>query len=236
MENIQDFADQRQKSWCIHCGKWINTVETNRDHVPTKGLLQRPLPANVSVVEICMPCNSSFSVDEEYTIAFLGCVLTGTTDPDAQVVDQAKVILTGNRKLQNEIELSRTVQSMDNGEVQAIWEPDQDRVRNVLLKNARGHAYFEIGEPMLSEPTYIWFGPLITMSAEELANFETIDWGGRWPEVGSRMMDRMATGRDLKDGWVVVQAGVYRYSVVQDGGMLVRMVLYEYLAVEIYWE
>jgi hypothetical protein len=54
-----------------------------------------------------------------------------------------------------------------------------------------------------------------------------MDFGSGWPEVGSRMMSRMLTGQDMADGWIVVQEGVYRYAVGQNGGMLVRSVLFE---------
>jgi hypothetical protein len=66
--------------------------------------------------------------------------------------------------------------------------------------------------------------------------FESIDNGLLWPEVGSRMMTRVITGQDLSNGWVIVQEGVYRYAVVQQGGILVRSVLREYLATEVYWD
>ena len=49
------------------------------------------------------------------------------------------------------------------------------------------------------------------------------------------MMTRVMTGQDLCDGWVVVQDDVYRYGVAQCGVMLVRSVLFEYLATEVYW-
>ena len=49
-------------------------------------------------------------------------------------------------------------------------------------------------------------------------------------------MTRLITGQDLQNGWVVVQDGVYRYRVEQFGGFLVRSVLHEYLATEVYWE
>ena len=39
MEEIEEFTDERQKGWCIHCGTSISTVSKNWDHVPTKGLL-----------------------------------------------------------------------------------------------------------------------------------------------------------------------------------------------------
>jgi hypothetical protein len=49
------------------------------------------------------------------------------------------------------------------------------------------------------------------------------------------MMTRVLTGQDLAGEWVVVQEGIYRYAVAQGGGMLVRSVLSEYLATEVYW-
>ena len=63
-----------------------------------------------------------------------------------------------------------------------------------------------------------------------------MDFAGVLPEVGSRMMTRVMTGQDLADGWVVAQDGVYRYAVAQAGTLLVRTVLFEYLATEVYWK
>ncbi|MGH6846825.1 MAG: hypothetical protein ACREC0_05140 [Methylocella sp.] len=50
------------------------------------------------------------------------------------------------------------------------------------------------------------------------------------------MMTRLATREDLAGQWVVVQQGIYRYSVQQAGGLRVRSVLSEYLATEVLWE
>ena len=66
MKQLKDFVDTRQKAWCIHCGASLGSVQTSRDHVPSKVLLNRPLPENVPVVTICAPCNASFAHDEEY--------------------------------------------------------------------------------------------------------------------------------------------------------------------------
>jgi hypothetical protein len=56
-----------------------------------------------------------------------------------------------------------------------------------------------------------------------------------WPEGGNCMMTRALTGQDLRDGWVIVQDAVYRFRAEQRGVMLVRSVLFEYLATEVYW-
>jgi hypothetical protein len=120
-----------------------------------------------------------------------------------------------------------------------VWKPDTSRVQNVVLKNARGHAYFEFGEPMLVAPSHIWACPLENMTEVQRQTFEEVNSEEGFapsPEVGSRMMTRLFTGDDMVGHWVVVQEGTYRYSVQQNGGIQVRSVLSEYLATEVRWE
>lgn len=33
------------------------------------------------------------------------------------------------------------------GEQRLVWKPDLERIERVVVKNARGHAFFEIGDP-----------------------------------------------------------------------------------------
>ena len=94
MERIEEFVDDRQKAWCIHCLASLRNVSTNEDHVPTKSLLNKPRPHNLPVVTICRTCNSGFSRDEQYTVALLRCVLAGSTDPHKQVYSSAGRALT----------------------------------------------------------------------------------------------------------------------------------------------
>ncbi len=151
MDNIIEFVDERQRCWCIHCGEWIAQVERNRDHAPSKSLLQKPYPENLPVVQVCKNCNSSFSRDEEYLAAFLGAVLTGTTDPTAQSSPSARRILATNEKLRTRIDRSKISYTTIGGETRIVWKPEIARVNNVVVKNARGHAFFEYGEPMLDK-------------------------------------------------------------------------------------
>jgi hypothetical protein len=222
MEEVEEFSDERLKSWCIHCGAWIGSVTANVDHVPSRCLLQKPYPPHLPKVQVCAACNEGFSLDEEYLIAFLGAVLAGSADPARQANPIAARILQRSSKLRARIESARTEYRTLGGEARQVWRPEPDRVRRVVVKNARGHVYFEQGEPMLTEPARVSFVPLESMPASERADFEHIGAGAFWPEVGSRMMTRIATGQDLRDGWVVVQDGFYRYSVAQNEGMLVR--------------
>lgn len=238
MEEIEEFSDERLKAWCIHCGTWLADALTNWDHVPSKSLLDRPLPMHVPQVEICRDCNSSFSLDEEYFVSFLSCVLAGSTAPEAQANPKVQRALRRNPALLARIEAARVAGSTPDGEETQIWRPEMDRVHAVVLKNARGHAYFEFGEPMLEEPDHIWAMPLIAMTGEQTAEFEKIGASGEiagWAEVGSRMMTRQLTCQDMEDGWVTVQPNVYRYAVFQEGTLTVRSVLRGYLATEVYW-
>ena len=65
MHKIEEFVDERQKSWCIHCARPLAGLETNEDHVPSKGLLAKPRPHHLPIVIICKECNTSFSLDEQ---------------------------------------------------------------------------------------------------------------------------------------------------------------------------
>jgi hypothetical protein len=241
MQRIEEFVDERQKSWCIHCAQSLAGLKTNDDHVPSKSLLAKPRPHHLPVVTICRECNTSFSLDEQYAVTFLSCVLAGSTDPEKQPNASAARALTDSAALRARIEQSRTEYRTIGGETRLIWQPDMKRIQRVVLKNARGHAYFEYGEPMLDPPAHIWALPLEAMSGPERQEFEGLHGEGGltvWPEVGSRMMTRLATGEDMSGSWVSVQEGIYRYSVqdVGSGGLQVRSVLYEYLATEVQWE
>src|ERR1700730_9665961 len=99
MDQIGEFVDERHKAWCIHCAGWIADLNSNCDHVPSKSLLRKPYPKNLPVVQICKSCNGGFSQDEEYLAAFLGSVLSGTTDPDGQSSPHVECILRRNEKL-----------------------------------------------------------------------------------------------------------------------------------------
>jgi hypothetical protein len=236
MHQIDEFADERHQSSCIHCGGTLTSLETNRDHVPSRVLLREPLPTNLPVVATCQTCNLGFSRDEEYFVAFLGAVLSGTTEPDKQVLLAAARILTRSPALRASIERGKIEGTTISGSPLLEWRPDLKRIERVVVKNARGHAYFELGEPMLKTPGSAWSAPLATLEAGQRTNF---DQGSSrvsvWPEIGSRMMTRLTTGQDLADGWIVVQPNIYQYCVTWDAGITVRSLIHGYLATEVTW-
>ncbi|RYD63058.1 MAG: hypothetical protein EOP84_33980 [Verrucomicrobiaceae bacterium] len=238
MEEINDYSDVRLKSWCIHCGSVLASVGSTEDHVPTKSLLLKPRPHHLPSVRICLACNNGFSRDEQYFTTFLSCVMTGSTDPVLQCNPSAARALSDSPALRAAIERTKTDGEMVDGGRPMAWSPDMDRVRRVILKNARGHAYFELGEPVTDDPISVEAVPLPLLAPEALAAFERTSHTGNlagWPEVSSRMLQRVATGDDMRAGWIVVQDGTYRYALEEGENLVVRSIIWEYLATEVRW-
>ena len=239
MEQLTDFSDSRNKGFCIHCGGALRTGESNRDHVPTKGFLNPPYPENLPVVDVCRKCNSGFASDEEYLIAFLGSLLSGSTTPDLVRFPKAASILSRSSRLRNRIARSQTVQGTLWGDPEVLWEPEFERIKRVIVKNARGHVLYEIGEPSLFAPSLVEILPFNRLSVRQKERFENVPRDSAFPEVGSRMAQRLiiaGTSEAKVGGWLDVQNGVYRYAVSSmSGHVLVRTVLYEYLATEVMW-
>ena len=226
-------VDSRLTGACVYCGGQPDT----RDHVPSRVFLDDPLPDDLPVVEACEWCNHGFSLDEEYVACLLECVLCGTTDTESLRRDKIKRILAEKPRLAAMLDESR--RKTEDGIT--LWMPDEERVRNVALKLARGHAAFELSLPQLDEPLRVECTPFVCMSTDQRAEFERAGSGQMrgWPEIGSRAFLRACGGSpyaDQKGPWVTVQCNRYRYSVDQHGGVLVRMVLAEYLACEVEWE
>lgn len=195
------------------------------------------MPDNVPVVEACERCNHGFSLDEEYVACLLECVLCGSVDTESLQRDKVKRILTEKPRLAAMLNESRRLAEDGN----ALWMPDEGRVRSVVLKLARGHAAFELSLPQLDEPVRVESTPFVCMSSAKRDEFEHAGSGEirGWPEIGSRAFLRACGAKPYADQngpWIPVQENRYRYSVDQHGGVLVRMVLAEYLACEVEWE
>lgn len=254
MREIKDYSDHRLKTWCLHCGLPIASVKNNRDHVPSKSLLTKGLRDRGAAydrgagdkfdylpqVNICQGCNSSFSVDENYFLCVLHAVMAGSLYPDPETHPEASAVLRSNRHI---------VRALKGGPDGQLWlfndlqpftvYPDADRIRRVVLKNARGHAYHELGEPMLGTPEYVAFTPFDLLNSEQRATFETVGHVADlavWPEVGSRMMVQLFEEGTAVGGWITVEAGRYRYSVDWRDAITVKTVIWEYLATETRWE
>lgn len=240
MEEIDDYSDARNKAWCIHCGVTLSTVISNRDHVPTQSFLLQHLmtPKEIEalpVTFVCKKCNEGFSPSEQYFVALINSVLVGSSDPNRHTNPRSAGILRGSKPLRRDLRRAMKEYQTNGGDTRAIWDVDIERLKPAIIKNARGHIYFEWGEPMFGAPSQVGFQPLELMNNEVRDTFES-DFGDPiWPEVGSRMMTRMIEGQDMNAGWIVVQPNWYRYTVFQRDGLVCRFVVAEYLGIEIGW-
>lgn len=229
------FMDQRLRGMCAYCGAQPDT----RDHVPARVLLDEPFPAQLPVVDACTDCNAGFSLDEQYLACFLECVLAGTTDPTCVKRRPVSRMLREVPALRSRIAASRRTDDASG----VVWQPEVDRVGRVVTKLARGHIAYELYAKH-EDPVVVSFAPLPVLSESERVAFEEVPFRtpALWPEIGTRAFMRTLVVTDqgqspilVSEGWIVVQQGRYRYAVESDG-LMVRMVLSEYLACQVVWE
>ncbi|MCU7936750.1 MAG: hypothetical protein KZQ99_18070 [Candidatus Thiodiazotropha sp. (ex Dulcina madagascariensis)] len=242
MDQLRDFADDRLINGCIYCGG----VAETRDHVPSRILLDPPYPENLPVVGACHSCNQGFSKDEQYLVCLLESVLIGSTDPEK--IRRASVSRAMKRSpaLRSRIEATKSIY----GE-QIVFNPEENRVRNVMLKLARGHAAFELSQPCRCEPDHYWCGSLESLNEEQREGFSAAHIQKLYGEVGSRNIQRMFAAEvtlqsDISEqntlqvvvnDWVEVQEGCYRYLAIDDiSGVIIRIVIFDYLACEVGWQ
>lgn len=242
VDQVRDLADSRLLLGCIYCGGRGET----RDHVPSRVFLDSPLPENLPIVAACRRCNNSFARDEEYLACVVEAVIAGTTDPERIQRPQIAEILRRSPGLRSSIEATR----IQVGE-EVSFRVEEARVRNVLLKLARGHAAFELTAPCCDEPSTFAWCPIPLMSREQLDSFDASHVVQTFGEVGSRGTQRiLVTQLTLKsvetgelskvsllvNDWVDVQDGRYRYLAIDDGGEVrVKIIIREYLACEVSW-
>jgi hypothetical protein len=227
MRQIKTFSDDRLDAMCSYCGEFPNT----RDHVPSKILLDNPYPENLPIVPCCNECNQSFSLDEEYVACLLECVIHGTTDIDKLKRDKIKNILRRKESLRQKIFKSITE---TNGQIS--FNVEIERLKNVILKLAKGHVKYENSTPILEAPTHLEFKPLPIMTQNEINLFLASSELTKSPEVGSRTTQNLLIGTNnvVYSQWITVQPDIYNYCVTTNP-LSVRMIIWNYLAAEVIW-
>ena len=235
MKQIHHFSDQLSSMGFIPCAETNHSGRNSRDHIPSKSLLNPPYPENLMQVGMCQECNSGFSRDEEYFAAFLASVISGSTQPDSLRFPTPSRILARSPRLRSRIDAGRHLVAIPGDGTEIRWTPELERIERVIVKNARGHVLYELGQAIEAPPTRVSILPLDRLSPQQRSEFEYAEGLGGWPEVGSRLMSRLLeTGETGEGGWMEVQGGVYRYAV--DQPPRVRIVLREYLAAEVVWD
>ncbi|WP_321389255.1 hypothetical protein [Emcibacter sp.] len=242
MEQKSNYADSRLINDCIYCGG----AATTREHVPSRVFLDRPYPNNLPVVGACKSCNQGFSLDEQYLICLFEAIITGSADPKKMRRETVAKALKRSPALRTRIESATKI---DGNNI--IFDVEESRIKNVLLKVARGHAAYELSQPCPREPTYFWWGPLNILSETEREQFNMPHVQQMLSEIGSRNIQRMQVieillqsedGKKVTQGlvlndWIDVQDGYYRFLAIDDiGGVVVRMVISEYFACEVLWK
>ena len=225
------FDDRLRTSACVYCG----AAGESKDHCPSRVLLDEPLPSETRTVAACRSCNQGFSDDEQYVACLVECVISGSTEPENIRRSKVRRILHENPRLAGRIKQSARMDSVGN----LRWMPELERVKNVVLKLARGHLAYECAVLALEEPDQINAIPLVSMSESDRAQFESASEGAvfassvilaPWPEIGTRAFLRAAGAlpTTYSNGWIVVQPDRYRYRASETG--TVDMVMSEYLA------
>ena len=221
MRQIINYGDHRiGDHTCAYCGVYADT----RDHVPSKVLLDEPYPPELPVVWACRACNISFSADE----AYLACIVDLACNNGVPKRENIKKILAKTPLLREKLKQCETANFSNEFSMQV----DGNRVKNIMMKLARGHVLFEINEIYLEEPEYISFIPLHMLSESDRKNFEAYKNQSIFPETGSRAMTRAVSEMP---GWINVQEGLYRYCVSWSGSTIVKIVIGEYLACQVVW-
>lgn len=227
MKQIKTFSDNRLDYYCCYCGN----APDSRDHVPSRILLDEPYPENLPVVPSCSKCNNSLSLDEEYFACLIECILCGTTNIQSLKREKIKRILSRKKTLHQ-----RLTNAMRLFDEKTYFQTEESRVKNVILKLAKGHARYENSESQLESPISYWIKPILTMSKEEKDYFYRSHKQTFLPELGSRAMQRvvMINELDTNSYWIKVQPDKYSYSISHElGGIAVRIVIWEYLACEV---
>ena len=225
------FIDDRFKGVCAYCGASAST----RDHVPSRVLLDVPYPKNLPIAESCYECNNNFSIDEAYLACLVECVIHGTTMPNNHFRTKVRKILQNNPSISARIEDGKSL-NQDN---EAIWKPEWNRVKEIVLKLARGHICYELGLQRADEPIIIDILPKPLMTDDELETFNSLYEDSDlacYPEIGSRAFVNLHTDKPTAYyQWQVIQDGRYRYAVGQSSGDWVKFVLSEYLTCHVVW-
>lgn len=127
---------------CLYCKR----EATNKEHVPSKCLLEKPYPNNLITFPACDICNKSFSLDEEYFLNALATLsesqtLVARTQPGGSIYKARE----RNDRLYNRI-LDSIIQEDDG---RTYFKIEGNRIKKIIEKYAFGLFYFNIKKKRL---------------------------------------------------------------------------------------
>jgi len=227
-ENYADnryYLNDRDCSICVFCDKEAGTDE----HIPAKGaFLTKPYPDNLHTVRVCNDCNNKSSNDEErvgFILRYLKLIEEGRTG------ELDNYFLT-ERRMKNEDLLFEALDIDINGN--PFINIDKELFIRVLEKYSKGHIFYELGIRLLDVPSRMSFAFKSQIDSKRLAEFNKTFISAVYPEVGSRLLQRII--EENGNNWQTVQEGYYRYYVTYTPKISIRIVINEILFCEISWE
>ena len=233
------YADSRQSQHCVYCGGKPET----RDHAPPKIFLDLPYPPDLPVVPACKSCNLSFSENDLYIACLIECAKYGSLNPLDLGRKKIKNAMNTNNAMTKNIVHRLHGAKFQNKKGAARFKFEKDILNNLFMRLVRAHALYEFNEILLDEyaltKTFFLYEKL---TPEQRSSFETTPDINFLPEIGSRAAQRVWRFRG-NDGnlmpwidWTVVEENNYRYLATPcEQGLLVRIVIHEFLAGEFFW-
>lgn len=218
------FLDPRHGfgAYCLYCGDQLKKGLKNREHVPSKTLLDKdiPYPPNLPTVPACKECNSGFSKDEEFVSALIECWRCGTANPEG--IERQAIARALRRSPGMRVSIEQVLESeagvFGNGR---FW--------NVVDKLVRAHVYFELNRsPVKVAPSANRVDRLSQVEADFFENPPVSEFAP-YPEIGSRAFIEVAMFAGSP--WWELQEGRYRYMVTDGEPCEVRIVLSEFVVV-----
>jgi hypothetical protein len=208
-------------SQCIYCGNFANT----REHIPSKILLNEPLPNNLMLVPACESCNKGFSSDEiyfAYIVEYLASKYYGY-----KISGKIQQCFESNLNLQNRI-LFRDKSNLII---------DDLTVKKILRKYALGHISYIFDTYAYRNDYTVIFKFITELSEEQKREFNTLESMEVMPELGCRGCQELLVSLDGQSAaclWNEVQENRYRYMVcAKADSILVKIIINEYLYAKI---
>ncbi len=188
-----------------------------------------PYPENLYTVPACLKCNQAFSLDEEYVavlIEWIKGMENGTGNFEREHINR---IIEHSSAIEERLFASLLVD--ESGK--QYFKPEHNRIKNIVLKHAIGHVFYDLGMKLSEKPSICAYKPNYLLTNKEIESFNLPIRDTVWPEVGSRLMQRQV---ECGNSWITVQEKNYRYYVHQSTTILVRIVFRELLFCEVVWE
>ena len=178
---------------CLYCGGKSET----RDHIPTKGLLNKPFPNNLLTVPSCMECNNSFSKDEVYLITLLLTISESFTllekqEPNGHL-DSA---IDRKPLLYDSIIDSLTI----GGDGKVFINIEQERVGRIVSKIACG----------IYSKEFKQVRPVVEFNRVKRFAIDNHS------EITNKLLSILQSEHFASNKWTVVQKDVFAYTIIRN--------------------